>query len=218
MDADEKARAELEQLILERREDFAGLSRLIGRNAAYVQQYIRRGVPRRLAENDRRVLANYFGVEEARLGGPPSSSDQQLEKLIPIARLEVAASAGPGTLPEHERAVAQVAFDPAWLKQLTGSPPTALSIIRVQGDSMHPTLSDGDDIMVDRSSAGTRLSDGIYVLRREDSLMVKRIAVHPGKRGLTISSDNRSYPTWTDSDPNAVQIVGRVVWAGRKIA
>ena len=49
----EDPRALLERLIRERREDYAGLSRLIGRNPAYVQQYIKRGTPRRLSEGDR---------------------------------------------------------------------------------------------------------------------------------------------------------------------
>ena len=50
-------RANLDRLIRERGEDYVGLSRLLGRNAAYVQQYIKRGTPRRLAEDDRRLLA-----------------------------------------------------------------------------------------------------------------------------------------------------------------
>lgn len=45
----EDPRALLERLIGERGEDYAGLSRLIGRNPAYVQQYIKRGTPKRLA-------------------------------------------------------------------------------------------------------------------------------------------------------------------------
>ncbi len=55
-------RAALERLIRERREDYAGLSRLLGRNAAYVQQFIKRGVPRKLDPDDLRLLARYFGV------------------------------------------------------------------------------------------------------------------------------------------------------------
>src|SRR5215470_12267414 len=78
-------RAELERLILERREDYAGLSRLIGRNAAYIQQFIKRGVPRRLAEEDRRKLARYFGVDESLLGGPPRQPEPSKD-LIAIPR------------------------------------------------------------------------------------------------------------------------------------
>jgi hypothetical protein len=215
---DESVRAEIERLIIERREDFAGLSRLIGRNAAYMQQYIKRGVPKRLAENDRRALAKYFGVDEGLLGGPASIGDRALAALVPIPRLQVGASAGPGSFAENERPIAHLAFDSGWLKQVTRASASDLSIIRVQGDSMHPTLSDGDDIMVDRSKAGGSLLDGIYVLRREDTLMVKRIAVHPGTRRLTISSDNEAYASWPDCEPNSVEVVGKVVWAGRKLA
>ncbi len=83
---------------------------------------------------------------------------------------------------------------------------------------MYPTLADGDDIMVDRSTAGMEVADGIYVLRRDDTLMVKRVAVHPGSHRLTISSDNGAYPTWPDCPRDSVDVIGRVVWAGRKIS
>jgi hypothetical protein len=218
MDANEQARAELERLIVERREDFSALSRLIGRNPAYMQQFIKRGVPKRLAEEDRRKLARYFGVDEAMLGGPASSTASSVSKLVPIPRLKVGASAGPGAFPESESAIAYMAFEKGWLQQVTSAPTSKLSIIRVQGDSMHPTLSDGDEIMVDNSEPGTKLLDGIYVLRRDDTLMVKRIAVHPGTRRLTISSDNEAYPSWPDCKPESITVIGRVVWAGRKIA
>lgn len=210
-------RAELARLIAERREDYAGLSRLLGRNAAYIQQFIKRGVPRRLAEEDRRKLARYFDVDESLLGGPAAQL-RPSEDLIAIPRFDIRASAGPGAFLEGETPIAHLGFDERFLKQLCSARPSDLAIIRVRGDSMYPTLADGDDIMVDRSAAGIRLQDGIYVLRSDDTLSVKRIAVHPGSRKVTISSDNSSYPSWPDCDPEQVAVVGRVVWAGRKIS
>jgi len=218
MDADAKARAELARLISERREDFAGLSRLLGRNAAYVQQYVRRGTPKRLAETDRRILAKYFGVEEQLLGGPEQVGSRLLAMLVPVPRLQVSASAGHGSFAEQESAVAYMAFDPAWLREVTRAPPAELSIIRVEGDSMVPALNDGDDILVDRSTAGRMLTDGIFVLRLDDTLLVKRLAIHPSKRTLAISSDNAAYPTWPDCELTSVNVIGRVVWAGRRLA
>jgi phage repressor protein C with HTH and peptisase S24 domain len=209
-------RAELSRLITERREDFAGLSRMLGRNAAYIQQFIKRGVPKRLSEEDRRKLARYFDVDEALLGGP-AAAPQPAEGLIAIPRFDVQASAGHGAFTEGEKPVAHLGFDERFLKQLCTARPSQLSIIRVRGDSMFPTLADGDDIMVDRSASGTSLQDGIYVLRRDDTLTVKRIAVHPGSKKITISSDNNAYPSWPDCDPADVDVIGRVVWAGRKI-
>jgi hypothetical protein len=208
------ARAALQQLIEERGEDYAGLSRLLGRNAAYIQQYIKRGSPRRLAEDDRRLLARYFGVDEARLGGPAGSRGGG---LWPVPRLDVGASAGPGALAGDERADSHIAFEPAWLKRVARGAPDQLSIIRVRGDSMAPTLDHGDDILVDRGDGVETVRDGVYVLRMDDALVVKRLAVNPAVRTLTIRSDNPAYPAWPDCDPAAVEIVGRVVWVGRRI-
>jgi phage repressor protein C with HTH and peptisase S24 domain len=89
-------------------------------------------------------------------------------------------------------------------------------VIRVDGDSMAPTLSDGDEILVDREDGAGRVRDGIYVLRIEGTLVVKRVAVGPGGR-LAVRSDNQAYPGWPDLDPAAVDLVGRVVWVGRRL-
>lgn len=86
---------------------------------------------------------------------------------------------------------------------------------------MLPTLSEGDEILVDRGDAADRLRDGIYVLRVEEALLVKRIALNPaglGGRRLSIRSDNPAYPDWEDCDPAAVEIIGRVIWVGRRMA
>lgn len=218
MEENERARAELQRLIDERREDYAGLSRLIGRNAAYIQQYIKRGSPKRLAEKDRQVLARYLGVDEALLRGSNELAKSSGPELVVVARFDIKASAGPGAFADGERPIAHLGFSRTWLKQLSGAAADELSIITVRGDSMAPTLADGDDIMIDRSSEGLRVRDGIYVLRLDDTLMVKRVALHPGSRRLTISSDNSAYPSWPNCDAESVDVIGRVVWAGRRIS
>lgn len=209
-------RAQLERLIRERGEDYAALSRLLGRNPAYIQQYMKRGSPRRLAEDDRRLLARYFGVDESLLGGAARSMVE--EGLVRIPRLDVHASAGPGALDAEEKRLGRIGFDAAWLRRLGlgGGGSDRLSVIRVDGDSMTPTLSDGDDILVDREDGAGRLRDGIYVLRIEDALVVKRLAVGPGGR-LSVRSDNDAYPGWPDVEPDSIDVVGRVVWVGRRI-
>ena len=210
-------RKALERLCAERGEDFAGLSRFLGKNPAYIQQFIRRGTPRRLKEDERRKLARYFGVAETVLGGPPNA-ELPTGGLVPVPRVLVRASAGPGALPDGERSHAYFAFDDRWLRALTASDAEALSIIRVEGDSMAPTLNDGDDILIDRDGCNEALRDGIYVLRVEDSLLVKRLAIHPLGKSVTLQSDNPAYPDWPDCSLDDVQCIGRVIWAGRKIA
>ena len=78
---------------------------------------------------------------------------------------------------------------------------------------MSPTLGDGDDILVDRGDAAERLRDGIYVIRMDDALMVKRLSMRPAHR-LAVLSDNPAYPGWPDVDARAITIIGRVVWSG----
>jgi len=210
-------RVVLERLVRERGDDYANLSRLLGRNPAYVQQFMRRGTPKELGEVDRRKLARYFGVEEHMLGGP-APEGAAAGTLVPIPRYDIGASAGPGAFDGSEVPVAHIGFEPNWLRHLCRGRIDELSIIKVQGDSMSPALADGDDIMIDRSNGARRLHDGIYVLRRDDTLIVKRLAVNPSSKLVTVSSDNPAYPVWGEVKPGSIDVVGRVVWAGRKVS
>lgn len=218
----EGVRAVLDQLIRDRGDDYASLSRLLGRNAAYVQQFIHRGVPKKLDEDDRRTLAEYFGVAETLLGGPNLTlvrgvaSTKSRTDVIMVPRLAVGASAGPGALDAEDAPLGQIGFETRWLRQLSANP-KALSVIQVSGDSMSPTLIDGDDILVDRADGAERIRDGIYVLRVDDSLIVKRLTINPVQLSFSVRSDNPAYPDWNDVSPANIDIVGRVIWTGRRI-
>jgi len=211
-------RSTLERLCAERGEDFAGLSRMLGKNPAYIQQFIRRGTPRKLGESERQMLARYFSVSESLLGGPETGTVPRPDGLVPVGRSNVRASAGPGAIPDGEQTQACFALEERWLRNLTGAKPADLTLIRVEGDSMAPTLADGDDIMVDRGDCNMRLRDGIYVLRIDDALVVKRLALNPVARRVTVQSDNPAYPDWPDCSLEDIHCIGRVVWAGRRIS
>lgn len=70
-------RARLLQLASDQGVSLSGLSEMIGRNSTYLQQFIRKGSPRKLEETDRRTLARFFGVEEAELGAPEDFSPRR---------------------------------------------------------------------------------------------------------------------------------------------
>lgn len=210
----EHVREELDRLIQQQRLGYSSISRMIGRNSSYIQQFIKRGSPRKLDDDDRRTLASFFGVDEQVLGGPPAA---MRDGLIEIPVLNVDASAGFGAIAESETAHTRFGFDERWLARLTRAKSASLSIIHVLGDSMEPTLSDGDEVLVDASDQGSRLRDGIYVLRADDALVVKRVTLKPGGRKITISSDNSAYPSWDDVDRSEIQVVGRVIWFGRAV-
>ena len=69
--SDEHARDRFEELREARGEDYASLSRMIGRPAGYLRRYAREGLPKRLRDAERRDLAGYFGVHECELGVTP---------------------------------------------------------------------------------------------------------------------------------------------------
>ena len=64
----EQVRATLARLAADHNESYAGLSRLVGRNPAYIQQFVERGTPKRLPEDVRLTLAKYFQIDERELG------------------------------------------------------------------------------------------------------------------------------------------------------
>jgi repressor LexA len=196
----------LARIALERGVSLSRLSRLIGRNPAYVQQHVMRGSPRRLDEQDRGIIADYLGIDPALLGGPP--------RALPVSRYDIAASAGPGGMVEIEVPTTPVAFPPDLLASL-GVKPSAASIIRVSGDSMVPTLMPGDEILVDAARARPVRGGGVYVLRLDDTLMVKR--VRPVGDLLAITSDNADAVSPGTLIAERVTLIGRVVWVGRRL-
>src|SRR5262245_1564532 len=101
-------RERLLELATERRVSLAQLSALIGRNASYLQQFVRKGSPRKLEEGDRATLARFFGVSEAELGGMEEKSSDL--DWVEVPRLSLGASAGPGTLPFDEQAIGAFRF------------------------------------------------------------------------------------------------------------
>ena len=53
---------------------WAAASYAIGRDHAYIQQHIRRGSPRFLAESDRNILVRLYDLDPERLKPPPKSA------------------------------------------------------------------------------------------------------------------------------------------------
>lgn len=178
---------------------------MLGRNPAYLQQFVARGSPRILAEDDRRRLAAFFGVDEGELGGAPAPPAG-----MRVPRLDVAASAGPGALVDTEVTLGADMIDAALVRRL-GLTAGAVAIIRVRGDSMEPGLMDGDEILVDTADRRPGEKGGVFVIRVEGAVMVKRVSARAG--ALEAGSDNPLAPQVPDGP---VEVVGRVVWQMRR--
>lgn len=183
------------------------LSRMIGRNDAYLQQFVKRGTPRRLPERERTILSGYLGLDESILGGPVDTS-------VAVRRLDVAASAGPGGLAGDDP-LAGIERFPASLVARLALRPDALSLIVARGDSMEPTIADGDDILVDAADRRVGKRRAIFVLRLDGALVVKRLHLVEGT--MVIESDNPDAAPIVPVQADQAEVIGRVVWLGRKL-
>ena len=204
-------RRRLTELAAERHTSFAALSRMLGRNSSYLQQFVSKGSPRKLEEEDRRKLADFFAVAESELGAPEDRGEARGD-YVEIPRLPLEASAGPGATAAQEIPFDSFRFSRRWLRE-QGLEPGQLSAIRVMGDSMDPLLRDGDEILVDRTPRAFR--EGVHVVRLGEALHVKLLqAVPPGR--LRLISKNDAYEP-VDVAMADVDVVGRVVWKGGRL-
>ncbi len=151
--------------------------------------------------------------------GPMRPGEKQGETddefaLVPLYDVEV--SAGHGAQIDQEQVKAQIAFRRDWLAQ-NGFNFNSLVSLTARGDSMEPTLKDGDLLLVDTSQKDV-VEDGIYVLRLNNHLLAKRLQrLTDGT--IIIKSDNPAYESETvpKDAAEALHVIGRVVWTGRKI-
>lgn len=198
----------LDQLIRRSGTGYAEISRLLGRNPAYVQQFIKRGIPRRLSEEDRRILSAHFGVSESRLGGPeqPAARISPGQSSHALLELPVIGIRG--------RTDDTLGLDSRLIPNIPESNMAALAAMTVEGDSMSPALLAGDCILIDTHDCALA-RDGIYALDTGALPNIRRLSVHPVNGSITILADNAAYPSFPDCDPSGIRLLGRVVWVAR---
>jgi len=223
-----RLRQKLDHLIrTNAQDDYASISALIGKNHAYVQQFIKRGVPKCLKDDDMAKIINHFNISMDYFGSPddflsPGEMGNSAEatefetEYIKVNVYDIEAAAGAGAVVENNNVANKLAFKRSWIRSSSNATADDLAVITVLGDSMTPTLCDGDRILVDMTQKTLR-NDGIYVLRNDDMILVKRISLNPITKLCTIKSDNQFYESWEGCAPADLDILGRVIWMGRNI-
>ena len=99
-------------------------------------------------------------------------------------------------------------FSRAWLRNFTDARPGELYWAIGQGDSMEPTISSGDLILIDRSQDTMFDRDLIWACTVGDFGMIKRL--RPSRDGVIILSDNPNVPDDIAVD-DELRIIGRVI-------
>lgn len=145
-------------------------------------------------------------------------SQQQVggSQLVAIPLYDARFSAGKGLLPPENETSRDVKLPEDWVRRVSGRSPRNLIIAQAQGDSMEPTIADGDEMLIDITDQ--HLTNGkIYALSVAGTLLVKRIQLSVS--GITrLISDNKDYdPEDIDHRTSSeVHVIGRVVWWGHR--
>jgi len=131
-----------------------------------------------------------------------------------IPRYDVRAGAGGGQPVLSEEVGGFLAFRQDWIRQKLRRNPTHLAVIEAYGDSMTPTISDGDIMLVDMSEDRVRGS-AIYVVLAGNEAVVKRVELKLDG-SLLVKSDNPSYDpiVFPRDEADELRIIGKVVWTG----
>ena len=203
----------------------------IGRNPAYMHQFLERGIPKALTFQDGTALAGRLGCDAAELRHKTipkrktwTRKPREKAATIPAAGLafvpemEVEAAAGPGAL--NEEFVSEKArwyLPEGMIRHEADAKPEGLRIMRVRGNSMEPDMSEDDRIVVDTARRIPATGE-MFVLWDGNGLVVKRVETlrEPGPSRLRLISANPDYTPYTCLAEDA-HIVGKVVWALKRM-
>jgi SOS-response transcriptional repressor LexA len=139
---------------------------------------------------------------------------RELEPLDTVGIQHIDQAYGLGaTFTDNPVEVEVLQFPKIWVDSITSTNPVFLTWTRGRGDSMEPTIRDGDLVLLDRSRRRVDEQDAIWAFTVGDVGAIKRLRVK-GDR-YQIFSDNPSVNA--DEEPiDFVNIVGRVIFVGMR--
>ncbi|MEF1171943.1 S24 family peptidase [Vibrio sinaloensis] len=135
----------------------------------------------------------------------------EFSSWVDLPVFDVYAAAGARSLINSEYQIASLSI-PSELITGTGLDPKLSAIIFVNGDSMAPTIDDGDRVLIDLREFPHPVKNGVYVIRIDESVYVKRLNWDIAKGVYNIISDNPQYPTFEINHNNGrnFKIIGKV--------
>ena len=226
MTKSEEIRAFLDRVITEKKANYRQISLALGRGHQYIRQYIKLGSPLFLKEEERKIVAQILDIDEqslspnqldlpyvpSHLTGVSRIADKIASMItkkddVTIEMVDVTACCGNGIDNLSEQAYGYWKLPLSEFKSLATCNPKDVKMIKAQGDSMSPTINEGDFVWIDLSNNFIS-SDGVYLIKTHTGLSIKRI--QSGLTNITVLSDNPIYKNEVTT-MGEVQIVGKVV-------
>lgn len=158
------------------------------------------------------------GPDQRRAVEPQGDDLEQTAKELGLAlvpQLELGYSMGGGSIFTDYRHTGVVPFQRDWLRGLMRGGFGDLFVARGEGDSMQPTMLDGDIVLIDTAQKDITQQDRIWAISYGDLGMIKRVRRLPGGT-YRILSDNSAVEPFDAAD-GEMYVVGRVIWIGRRM-
>ena len=163
------------------------------------------------------------GAPERSQGGKSDQANQTIAQfaanLVTIPRYAIHASAGGGAVVLSEEVEDYFTVSRDWLGRYLPKGAKA-GIIEARGDSMEPTIADGDILLLDFSISSSVVNDGgVFVISVDGVLLVKRLQVTIDGH-ILIRSDNDLYEqekVTREFADERITVHAKVVWSGGPI-
>lgn len=149
-------------------------------------------------------------------GAPMSPEDFADELgLALIDEVDLALGMGATYLDGTAEVKGRAPFRLEWLRGLYDGPISALKVVQGRGDSMEPTIRDGDIVMIDTSSNRLDDQDMIWAVSYGELGMIRRLRRLPS--GALLMSPDNPVVRPTEAHDGECHIMGRVIFIGRRM-
>jgi phage repressor protein C with HTH and peptisase S24 domain len=142
----------------------------------------------------------------------PKAEEVDAIEMVGIQHIDMAYGLGTTFAVDYPD-VEVLRFPKAWIETITHAPPATLTWTRGKGDSMEPTIRDGDLVLLDRSQRVLTERDAMWAFTIGEEAAIKRLR----RQGevCEIFSDNPNVPP-DKQMLRDMNIVGRVVFVGSR--
>ncbi len=108
-----------------------------------------------------------------------------------------------------------IPFAADWIRDMYRGSIMHLKVVRGRGDSMEPTIRDGDFVLIDTSRRRLDEQDVVWAVSYGELGMIRRLRQLPGG-GVELMPDNAVVRP-TEAHDGELHIMGRVIWIGRRM-
>lgn len=182
---------------------------LIGEESPFIQKEMAPEIPSGVNNQE---LIEYSEDKKYWPGNDTCFSGACLEDFDLIPMVETKLSAGGGAFVISEAVEGYYAFKKAWVRSVASSS-KGLVLMRVDGNSMSPTIQDGDTVMIDTARKGIK-EGHLYAIRLDSTVMVKRLAFRPAGK-IVVISDNRAEYDFYEVNQTELHVLGMAIFFSR---